>query len=114
MTVQGLGACLTQANLEDIKRFVEDFAVRALLPAMEARVRALNHQVGQPSRPPGLPHRGPCLMPHTVHGSSMPYEQPNVLLNPALQGSACSISRWSQGHFWLAEQGCPSYHVACS
>jgi len=45
LSVQGLGACLTQANLEDIKRFIEDFAVRALLPAMEARVRALNHQV---------------------------------------------------------------------
>lgn len=44
-SVQGLGACLTQANLEDIKRFIEDFAVRSLLPAMEARVRALNHQV---------------------------------------------------------------------
>ena len=43
--MQGLGACLTQANLEDIKRFIEDFAVRSLLPAMEARVRALNHQV---------------------------------------------------------------------
>ena len=42
---QGLGACLTMANLDDIKRFIEDFAVRALLPAMEARVRALNHQV---------------------------------------------------------------------
>lgn len=53
MSVQGLGACLTQANLEDIKRFVEDFAVRALLPAMEARVRALNHQVSHPGRLPG-------------------------------------------------------------
>ncbi|BDA40386.1 probable trafficking protein particle complex subunit 8 [Coccomyxa sp. Obi] len=41
----GYGACLTKANLDDIKRFLEDFAVRALLPAMEARVRALNHQV---------------------------------------------------------------------
>ena len=51
--VQGLGACLTQANLEDIKRFVEDFAVRALLPAMEARVRALNHQVIHPNCSPG-------------------------------------------------------------
>ena len=46
--VQGLGACLTMANLDDIKRFIEDFAVRALLPAMEARVRALNHQVSHP------------------------------------------------------------------
>jgi hypothetical protein len=45
ISVQGLGACLTQANLEDIKRFIEDFAVRSLLPAMEARVRALNHWV---------------------------------------------------------------------
>ena len=43
--VQGYGACLTKANLDDLKRFVDDFAVRALLPAMEARVRALNHQV---------------------------------------------------------------------
>ena len=43
--MQGLGACLTMSNLDDIKRFIEDFAVRALLPAMEARVRALNHQV---------------------------------------------------------------------
>lgn len=51
---QGLGACLTPANLEDIKRFVEDFAVRALLPAMEARVRALNHQVIHPHGPAGL------------------------------------------------------------
>ena len=50
--MQGLGACLTQANLEDIKRFIEDFAVRALLPAMEARVRALNHQVNM--LPPSL------------------------------------------------------------
>ncbi|KAK9916791.1 hypothetical protein WJX75_007099 [Coccomyxa subellipsoidea] len=41
----GYGECLTKANLDDIKRFLEDFAVRALLPAMEARVRALNHQV---------------------------------------------------------------------
>lgn len=49
MLVQGLGACLTMGNLDDIKRFIEDFAVRALLPAMEARVRALNHQVGDPS-----------------------------------------------------------------
>ena len=54
VSAQGLGACLTQANLEDIKRFVEDFAVRALLPAMEARVRALNHQVRRPSRPLGV------------------------------------------------------------
>ena len=43
--VQGYGARLSKANLEDIRRFLEDFAVRALLPAMEARVRALNHQV---------------------------------------------------------------------
>ncbi len=43
--MQGHGACLTKGNLDDLKRFVEDFAVRALLPAMEARVRALNHQV---------------------------------------------------------------------
>ena len=49
--MQGLGACLTMANLDDIKRFIEDFAVRALLPAMEARVRALNHQVSHPSQP---------------------------------------------------------------
>ena len=47
--MQGLGACLTMSNLDDIKRFIEDFAVRALLPAMEARVRALNHQVSHPS-----------------------------------------------------------------
>ena len=46
--MQGLGACLTMSNLDDIKRFIEDFAVRALLPAMEARVRALNHQVRHP------------------------------------------------------------------
>ena len=61
--MQGLGACLTMANLDDIKRFIEDFAVRALLPAMEARVRALNHQVSVPTSltvrrrwlSPGLP-----------------------------------------------------------
>ena len=52
--MQGLGACLTQANLEDVKRFVEDFAVRALLPAMEARVRALNHQVSHPGCLPSI------------------------------------------------------------
>lgn len=44
---QGYGACLTKANLEDIRRFLEDLAVRALLPAMEARLRGLNHQVRQ-------------------------------------------------------------------
>ncbi len=59
---QGLGACLTQANLEDIKRFVEDFAVRALLPAMEARVRALNHQVIHPRCSPGSTQTW-CLSP---------------------------------------------------
>ena len=52
--MQGLGACLTQSNLEDVKRFVEDFAVRALLPAMEARVRALNHQVSHPGCLPSI------------------------------------------------------------
>lgn len=88
--MQGLGACLTQANLEDIKRFVEDFAVRALLPAMEARVRALNHQVGQPSPPPRFPHSGPRLMPHAVHGSSTSCEQTDVVLKTALHGLQCS------------------------
>ena len=44
LVAQGYGACLTKANLDDIKRFLEEFAVRSLLPAMEARVRALNHQ----------------------------------------------------------------------
>lgn len=59
LSVQGLGACLTQANLEDIKRFIEDFAVRALLPAMEARVRALNHQVNKL-----LPNLFACIAAH--------------------------------------------------
>ena len=75
---QGLGACLTQANLEDIKRFVEDFAVRALLPAMEARVRALNHQVSTPTLPTftnmtaaRVSHLEPCMgAAHHVDGQT--------------------------------------------
>ena len=42
---QGLGAALSSTNLQDLAAFVEDFAVRALLPAMETRLRTLNHQV---------------------------------------------------------------------
>ena len=44
-TEQGLGACLREADGEAVRRFVEELAVRALLPNLEARLRALNFQV---------------------------------------------------------------------
>jgi hypothetical protein len=51
---EGLGARLTAANLEDVRHFLEAFVVRSLLPSLEARVRALNHQVRIPG--PGPAH----------------------------------------------------------
>ncbi|KAK9825400.1 hypothetical protein WJX81_000447 [Elliptochloris bilobata] len=41
----GLGARLTGANQEALAACLQDLAVRSLLPALEGRVRALNHQV---------------------------------------------------------------------
>lgn len=43
--MQGLGACLKEADTDAVRRFLEEFAVRALLPNLEARLRALNFQV---------------------------------------------------------------------
>jgi len=43
--LQGLGACLKEADTDAVRRFLEEFAVRALLPNLEARLRALNFQV---------------------------------------------------------------------
>ena len=40
-----LGAALSDADLQGINQFLHDFAVRSLLPALEQRVRSLNHQV---------------------------------------------------------------------
>jgi hypothetical protein len=49
---EGLGAGLTAANLEDVRHFLEAFVVRSLLPSLEARVRALNHQARTPGPAP--------------------------------------------------------------
>ena len=43
--VQGLGACLKEADSDAVRRFLEEFAVRALLPNLESRLGALNSQV---------------------------------------------------------------------
>lgn len=41
----GLGACLSEGDLEGLSRCVHELAVRGVIPAMEARLRALNAQV---------------------------------------------------------------------
>ena len=69
---QGLGAALSSADLAAVRRFLEEFTVRSLLPHLEARLRAVNFQV--PSAP--LPARnGPLAKPqHTA----MMLETPHV------------------------------------
>ncbi|KAL3147776.1 hypothetical protein ABBQ32_002510 [Trebouxia sp. C0010 RCD-2024] len=42
---QGYGSSLSTSDMEGVARFLEEFAVRALLPHLEVRVRNLNHQV---------------------------------------------------------------------
>lgn len=42
---QGYGCSLSTSDMEGVARFLEEFAVRALLPHLEVRVRNLNHQV---------------------------------------------------------------------
>ncbi|DBA74127.1 hypothetical protein WJX77_012500 [Trebouxia sp. C0004] len=42
---QGYGAGLSTNDMEGVARFLEEFAVRVLLPHLEVRVRSLNHQV---------------------------------------------------------------------
>ncbi len=37
---------LSTNDMEGVARFLEEFAVRVLLPHLEVRVRNLNHQVG--------------------------------------------------------------------
>lgn len=44
---QGYGSSLSTSDMEGVARFLEEFAVRALLPHLEVRVRNLNHQVRQ-------------------------------------------------------------------
>lgn len=43
---QGYGAGLSTSDMEGVAKFLEEFAVRVLLPHLEVRVRNLNHQVG--------------------------------------------------------------------
>ena len=43
---QGYGASLSTTDMQSIAKFLEEFAVRVLLPYLEVRVRTLNHQVG--------------------------------------------------------------------
>lgn len=42
---QGFGSSLSTSDMEGVARFLEEFAVRVLLPHLEVRVRNLNHQV---------------------------------------------------------------------
>ncbi len=44
--LQGMGAALGSADLAAVRRFLEEFTVRSLLPHLEARLRAVNFQVG--------------------------------------------------------------------
>ncbi len=43
--LQGLGALLTEGNVQSITTFLEEFSTRSLLPNLEARVRLLHQQV---------------------------------------------------------------------
>lgn len=45
LSCQGLGSNLSASNVKSLSRFVEDFAVRSLLPHMETRLRRLHQQV---------------------------------------------------------------------
>ena len=40
----GYGAALSVSDLDGLKRALEDFAVRALIPHMELKVRSLSQQ----------------------------------------------------------------------
>ena len=52
--MQGLGAALSSADLAAVRRFLEEFTVRSLLPHLEARLRAVNFQVRAASMPARL------------------------------------------------------------
>ena len=42
---QGYGSSLSTSDMEGVAKFLEEFAVRVLLPHLEVRIRNLNHQV---------------------------------------------------------------------
>ena len=46
---EGYGSSLSTSDMEGVARFLEGFAVRALLPHLEIRLRNLNHQVSKMS-----------------------------------------------------------------
>lgn len=65
---QGWGAAMTDADVAGIKAALEEFLVKALLPALQARVRGLHFQVRPRRRHPraprtGRPQRG-CSLGH--------------------------------------------------
>lgn len=42
---QGYGAALSVSDVDGLKRSLEEFAIHALIPHLELRVRSLSHQV---------------------------------------------------------------------
>ena len=58
----GVGAALTQRNVDALAAFVHELAVRSIIPHLEARVRTLNHQ----ARAAGLHERAVRCLPVCV------------------------------------------------
>ena len=49
VVAQGLGAALTDGDVESIRAALEAFLIRSLLPALQSRVRSLHFQVSAAS-----------------------------------------------------------------
>ena len=64
---QGLGAALGGADLASVRRFLEEFTVRSLLPHLEARLRAVNFQVCRWQHDAGSGHVA-CVHRYQVGG----------------------------------------------